>query len=146
MGKRRKARESTLQILFQFEFNDLDTDKAFQLYWKDKKATKEVKDYCRWLINGVITHRESIDRDIQAVSERWRLSRMPVVDRNILRMAAFELMYEEDVAPPVIINEAIEIAKKYSGEQAAMFINGILDTLRKNAIEKKESLRDKKND
>jgi N utilization substance protein B len=71
---------------------------------------------------------------------------MPVVDRNILRMAAFELLYEEDVAPPVVINEAIEIAKKFSGEQAAMFINGVLDALRKNAIKNKDSLRDKKND
>jgi N utilization substance protein B len=145
MGKRRKARESTLQILFQLEFNDSDAEHAFDLYWKDKKATKEVKDYCRWLIDGVIANREIIDRNIQSVSERWRLSRMPVVDRNIIRMAAFELLYEEDVAAPIVINEAIEIAKKFSGEQAATFINGILDALRKNAIANK-SLRDKKND
>jgi N utilization substance protein B len=146
MGKRRKARESTLQILFQLEFNDSEAKKAFKAYWKDKKAAKELKDYCWWLINGVISNQESIDRSIQSVSERWRLSRMPVVDRNILRMAAFELLYEEDVAPPVVINEAIEIAKKFSGEQAAMFINGVLDALRKNAIKNKDSLRDKKND
>lgn len=145
MGKRRKARESTLQILFQLEFNDSDFEKVFQVYWKDKKASKEIKDYCRWLIKGVISHQESIDRNIQSVSEHWRLARMPVVDRNILRMAVFELLYEEDVAPAIVINEAIEIAKKFSGEQAAMFINGILDTLRKNAHGKK-SLRDKKND
>ncbi|MGB3861662.1 MAG: transcription antitermination factor NusB [Candidatus Aminicenantaceae bacterium] len=146
MGKRRKARESTLQILFQLEFNDSDAEKAFRQYWKDKKATKEVKDYCRWLIKGITSHQESIDRSIQSVSKRWRLSRMPVVDRNILRMAVFELLYEEDVAPAIIINEAIEISKKFSGEQAAMFINGVLDTLRKNANEEKESVRDKEND
>jgi N utilization substance protein B len=146
MGKRRKARESTLQILFQLEFNDLDVEKAFQVYWKDKKASKEIKNYCRWLIKGVISHQESIDRNIQSVSEHWRLARMPVVDRNILRMAVFELLYEEDVAPAIVINEAIEIAKKFSGEQAAMFINGVLDTLRKNANKNKESLRDKEND
>jgi N utilization substance protein B len=146
MGKRRKARESTLQILFQLEFNDSEPEKAFKLYWKDKRASKEVKDYCRWLIDGVVSHKESIDRNIQSVSEHWRLARMPVVDRNILRMAVFELLYEEDVAPAIVINEAIEIAKKFSGEQAAMFINGVLDTLRKSANGKKESLRDKKND
>jgi N utilization substance protein B len=146
MGKRRKARESTLQILFQLEFNDSDAEKAFQLYWRDKKATKEVKDYSRWLVEGIISHKESIDRSIQSVSQRWRISRMPVVDRNILRMAVFELFYEEDVAPAIIINEAIEIAKKFSSEQAAMFINGILDTLRKNANKKKESFRDKMDD
>jgi N utilization substance protein B len=145
MGKRRKARESTLQILFQLEFNDSDAEKAFQLYWEDKEATKEIKDYCRWLIEGVISHQESIDGKIQSVSEHWRLSRMPVVDRNILRMAVFELLYEEDVAPAVVINEAIEIAKKFSSEQAALFINGILDTIRKNTS-KEESLKDKKNE
>lgn len=146
MGKRRKARESTLQILFQLEFNDVDADKAFRLYWKDKKATKDVKDYCRWLIKGITSHKESIDRSIQSVSKRWRLSRMPVVDRNILRMAVFELQYEEDVAPAIVINEAIEISKKFSSEQAAKFINGVLDTLRKNANEEKKSVRDKEND
>jgi N utilization substance protein B len=93
-----------------------------------------------------MAHQEFIDRSIQSVSERWRLSRMPVVDRNILRMAVFELLYEEDVEPAIVINEAIEIAKKYSGEQAAVFINGVLDALRKRASDIKKSLRDKEND
>lgn len=146
MGKRRKARESTLQILFQLEFNDDDYEKAFRLYWKGKKAPKDIKDYCRWLIKGVIAHRERIDKSIQSVSKRWRLSRMPVVDRNILRMAVFELLYEEDVEPAVVINEAIEIAKKYSGEQAATFINGVLDTVSKKTKDTKETLRDEEHD
>lgn len=131
MGKRREARESTLQILFQLEFNDSDTDEVFRSFWKEKKASKDVKDYCRWLIKGITSQQEIIDRHIQSVSKRWRLSRMPIVDRNILRMAVFELLYEEDVAPAVVINEAIEIAKKFSGEEAAIFINGVLDALRK---------------
>ena len=146
MGKRRKARESTLQILFQLEFNDSEVDKAFRLFWKDKKATKDVKDYCRWLVKGVISHRESIDKNIQSVSKHWRLSRMPVVDRNILRMAVFELLNEEDVEPAIIINEAIEIAKKYSGEQAATFVNGVLDALSKRVDDKKETVRDEEHE
>ncbi len=146
MGKRRKARESTLQILFQLEFNDSDVDKVFRFYWKDKKATKDIKEYCRWLIKGVIAHRESIDQSIQSVSKRWRLSRMPVVDRNILRMAVFELLYEEDVEHAIVINEAIEIAKKYSGEQAAMFINGVLDTLSKKNKGTNEMIGDEEDD
>ena len=146
MGKRRKARESTLQILFQLEFDDSDVDKVFRSYWKDKKATKDIREYCRWLIKGVIAHRESIDKNIQSVSKRWRLSRMPVVDRNILRMAVFELLYEEDVEPAIVINEAIEIAKKYSGEQAAMFINGVLDTLRKKTKGTNEMIGDEEDD
>lgn len=144
MGKRREARESTLQILFQLEFNDSDAEQVFRLYWRDRKASKEVKEYCQWLIKGIISHKESIDKSIQSVSEHWRLSRMPVVDRNILRMAVFELFYEKDVAPAIIINEAIEIAKKFSSEQAAVFVNGVLDTLRKN--KEKGPLRNKKND
>ena len=146
MGKRRKARESTLQILFQLEFDDSDEEQVFRLYWKDKKATKDIKDYCRWLLKGVVAHRESIDRSIQSVSKRWRLSRMPVVDRNILRMATFELKYEEDVEPAIVINEAIEIAKKYSGGQAATFINGVLDTLSKKTNDRKVSIEEEEHD
>jgi len=144
MGKRREARERTLQILFQLEFNDLDMEQVFRLYWKNKRASKEVKDYCKWLLKGITAHREIIDRSIQSVSKHWRLSRMPIVDRNILRMAVYELFYEKDVAPAIVINEAIEIAKKFSSEQAAVFVNGILDTLRKN--KEKGPLRNEKND
>ncbi len=145
MGKRRKARESTLQILFQLEFNGADAESVIQQFWKGKKSTKEVSDYCQWLIKGIISDQEKIDRLIQSASEHWRVSRMPIVDRNILRMAVFELLYEEDVAPAIVINEAIEIAKKFSSEQSATFINGVLDTLRKNINEIKKSLKDEGN-
>lgn len=146
MGKRRKARESTLQILFQLDFNGTDVESVIQQFWKDKKTLTEVKSYSRWLIKGIISHQDRIDRIIQSASERWRLSRMPIVDRNILRMAVFELLYEEDIAPAIVINEAIEIAKKFSSEQAATFINGVLDALRKNIKEIKKSSQEEEND
>jgi N utilization substance protein B len=145
MGKRRKARESTLQILFQLEFNGSDAESVIRQFWEGKKTAKEVRDYCQWLIKGIISHQEKVDNIIQSASEHWRVSRMPIVDRNILRMAAFELLYEEDVAPAIVINEAIEIAKKFSSEQASTFINGVLDALRKNINEIKKTLRDEEN-
>jgi N utilization substance protein B len=146
MGKRRKAREGTLQILFQLEFDDSDPDDVIKQFWKEKKASREIKDYSGYLINGITSHQNSIDQIIQAASEHWRLSRMAVVDRNILRMAVFELFYEEGLAPAIVINEAIEIAKKFSSDQAAQFVNGILDALRRRSDEIRKMLKDSKND
>ncbi len=97
------------------------------------------------LVNGIISNQEKIDNIIQKVSEHWRISRMALVDRNILRMAVFELLYEENIAPAIIINEAIEIAKKYSGDEAATFVNGVLDAIRKSLKDIKKSLKEKEN-
>jgi N utilization substance protein B len=139
MGKRRKARESTLQILFQLEFDDKQPEKVIDSFWKNQKATNEIKEHCRWLVEGITSHRENIDRLIQSVSANWRISRMAIVDRNVLRIAVFELLHEEDLAPAIVINEAIEIVKKYSSEEGATFVNGILDAVRKE-IQKMKNL------
>lgn len=140
MGRRRKAREIALQILFQIEFNDHDLDQIFDQYWTSRPAQKDVKEYSRWLVKNVIEQKETLDMAIQAVSRNWRLDRMAVIDRNILRLAVFELRGEENMAPAIIINEAIEIAKKFSGSRAATFINGVLD-----AVHKKGDKRTRKN-
>jgi N utilization substance protein B len=137
MGKRRKARESTLQILFQLEFDDAKPENVIHSFWKNKKATKEIKEHSRWLVEGITSHIESIDRLIQSVSANWRIPRMAIVDRNVLRIAVFELLHGEDLAPAIVINEAIEIAKKYSSDEGATFVNGILDAIRKEIQEKK---------
>jgi len=137
MGKRRKARESTLQILFQLEFDDTQPEKAIDSFWLNQKATKEIREHSRWLVEGITLHRESIDHLIQSVSANWRVSRMAIVDRNVLRIAVFELLHGEEIAPAIVINEAIEIAKKYSSEEGATFVNGILDAVRKEIQEKK---------
>jgi N utilization substance protein B len=131
MGQRRKARESALQILYQLEFDAAGAEGAVDAFWKKKKGTAETKDYSRWLVEGILARREEIDAAIQSVSEHWRIARMGIVDRNILRLAAFELLQAPSIAPAIVINEAIEIAKKYSGPEAATFVNGILDALRK---------------
>ncbi len=143
MGQRRKAREETLRILFRLEFENKQIEKTLNQYWKSKKASEEIKEYSTWLVNGVISDQAKIDNIIQQVSEHWRISRMALVDRNILRMAVFELLYEENIAPAIVINEAIEIAKKYSGDEAATFVNGILDAVRKDLKDIKKSLEEK---
>ena len=139
MGKRRKARESTLQILFQLEFDDSQPEKVTEQYWQHRKAPEEIRQYTDRLVKGIISHKKDIDKIIQSVSEHWRISRMAVVDRNILRMAVFELLFEQNIAPAIVINEAIEIAKKYSNEEAATFVNGLLDAVRKKIISVKKA-------
>ncbi len=133
MGSRRKAREAALQILYQTEFNDSELKDILSGFWINKKSDKEMRTFCRALVENVLAHKEEIDRAIQSVSENWRISRMAVIDRYILRMAVCELIFDKAIAPAIVINEAIEIAKKYSGTQAANFINGILDAVKKNA-------------
>ncbi len=131
MGKKRQARENALQILYQLEFNEIQVDVTLLQYWEDRKASQEVMENTASLVKGVVSHLEAIDSTIQGVSENWRLARMALIDRNILRIATYELYFGEDLAPAIIMNEAIEIAKKYSGNQSATFVNGILDALNK---------------
>lgn len=145
MGQRRKARESAIQILYQLEFDPAGAGTAVDSFWKKKKGTAETKEYSRWLVEGIQAHREELDAAIQSVSEHWRIPRMAVVDRNILRLAAFELLQAGHIAPAIVINEAIEIAKKYSGPEAAVFVNGILDALRKKMQAKAAPEREVKN-
>ena len=145
MGRRRKSRESALQILFELEFDNTKLEKTLYEYWENRVASEAVKEYAIWLVKGIVSHQQEIDRIIQSNSEHWRISRMALVDRNLLRIAVFELLEEEDIAPAIIINEAIEIAKKYSSEEAATFVNGVLDAVRKKLKTKKNFLKEGKN-
>ena len=133
MGPRRKARECALQILFQVEFNPADPPTLIRRYWEGQKISAAVREYAGWLVETTLARRAEIDAAIQAASENWRLARMGVVDRNILRIAACEMLYEPALAPAIVINEAIEIAKRYGGQESATFVNGILDAVRKRA-------------
>lgn len=129
MGQRRKARECALQIMFQLEFNAGDPKALVKVYWEHQKASPEVRKYGTWIVEEIIAHREDIDRAIQSASKNWRLSRMAVIDRNILRIAVCELLYEKTLVPAIVMNEAIEVAKRYSGEESAVFVNGVLDAV-----------------
>ncbi|MFW6160755.1 MAG: transcription antitermination factor NusB [Acidobacteriota bacterium] len=131
MGKRRKARECCLQILYQLEFEPSSEEKVLQDFWKNISPSTEIQNYCTWLVKGISEQKDKLDRILQSVSKNWKLERMTLIDRNILRIAVFELVFEKHITPAIIINEAIEIAKKFSGEKSAVFINGVLDAIRK---------------
>lgn len=143
MGQRRKAREHSLRILFQLEFESSNLEETLAQYWETRKAPREIKEYSSWLVKGISSCQKKIDSIIQSVSEHWRISRMALIDRNILRLAVFELLYEENIAAAIVINEAIEIARKYSGNDAANFVNGILDAIRKNLEKGKKSSKER---
>ena len=138
--KRRKAREYVLQFLYGIDFTKLagnispeELRGKLNSFWKEAgEKDRDIKKYAGDIIKGTLAHLESIDATIQSVAENWRLDRMASVDRNILRYAAYELMYQKDIPPAVAINEAIEIAKTYSTIESASFINGILDKILKN--------------
>jgi N utilization substance protein B len=132
--KRRKAREYALQIIFQIDFKEKKIDSEdLEEFWSDKKESKDVKEFTEELARGTLSKIDEIDTMIKRVAENWILERMAAVDRNILRFAAYELLYRKDIPSAVTINEAIEIAKKFSSTEAAPFINGILDRLAKEA-------------
>ena len=129
MGQRRRARECALQILFQLEFNSGDPKTLVKGYWEHQKVSSQVREFGTWIVERILADGEEIDRTIQSASKNWRLARMAVVDRNILRIAVAELLYERTLDPAIVMNEAIEIAKRYSGEESAVFVNGVLDAV-----------------
>jgi N utilization substance protein B len=130
--KRRKAREYALQILFQVDFTKKRIgSKDLEEFWSGKKESRSVKEFTEDLVRGTLNSIDEIDAMIERVTENWLLKRMAAVDRNILRFAAYEILYRKDIPSAVTINEAIEIAKKFSSAESAPFINGILDRLAK---------------
>ena len=130
MNRRRKARELSLQMLFQHEFPGARSNfKAVEDLDPAKKEDAEVRTFSEELVNGTLLHLDEIDQKIQQVAAHWKMDRMASVDRNIMRFAVFELLYRDDIPPAVTINEALEIAKKYSSSESASFINGLLDKI-----------------
>lgn len=136
---RRRSRECALQILYQLDLSGQPSqdaidptglEAAIQTYWSNfEPAVEEEREFAERLARGVINNLPEIDQALCDVSEHWRLSRMDKVDRNLLRLAAFEILHCPDIPRATSINEAIEIAKRYSGTESAAFINGILDRL-----------------
>ncbi len=131
--KRRRAREYALQLLFQIDLtgNDL-SEELLQEFWEGIiEDDDEVKNFTYNIVNGTTENIAKIDEIIKKAAEHWSISRMAVIDRNILRAATYELFFSPDIPPSVAINEAIEISKKYSTEDSSSFINGILDKIQK---------------
>jgi N utilization substance protein B len=127
MGERHGAREWAVQLLFQLDLNPGTPDDAMEEFWRRKKPSDRAREFTIELVLGVTEHRDEIDQRLQAYADNWAIKRMAVVDRNILRLAVYEMWYRDDVPPVVAINEAVELAKEFSGVQAGRFVNGILD-------------------
>ncbi len=131
MGTRRKGRELALKLLFQLDFNKDNVKEAVDDFWLNHPCNPETQEFAHSLVMGTLTELEPIDRLLDKYAEHWRLERMAVVDRNILRFATYELCFLQDIPPKVTINEALDIAKKYSSPDSSKFINGILDKIAK---------------
>ena len=130
MASRRKARELALQMLFQREVGSHEPESVIANSLRGKKLDPEVEQFARALFEGTIREIPALDLLISKHSKNWKIERMPAVDRNILRMALFELIHHPETAPAVVINEALEIARRFSGNDSVEFINGVLDGIR----------------
>jgi N utilization substance protein B len=131
MGARRKARELSLQMLFQHDIAGNSPDMIIATFEDLQKSKPNTREFAEKIFRGTVNNLEEIDAMITAQADNWRLSRMAVVDRNIIRMSIYEFRYESDTPKLVIIDEAIEIAKKFGTQKSSQFINGILDGILK---------------
>ena len=129
MGKRRRARELAVQVLFHMEYNRDDPDEAFELVCTHFEVPESVRPFSRDLVRGVVEHKDEIDTRIRKASKNWKLERMSRVDRSVLRLATYEILFREDIPPKVSIDEAVELGKKFGSEDSAAFINGVLDNI-----------------
>jgi len=129
MHQRRKAREVALQVLYELDVVGIDVQEGIDLFWKNFDSPEESKIFASLLIEGTWDNRKKIDVLISSCSENWTMDRMSKVDKNILRMAVYELLYCPDIPPKVTMNEAIDLGKIYGSENSGSFINGILDAI-----------------
>ena len=134
--RRRRGREAALQLLYASDLeNELAGGQNRAEFWSLCTAKPEGKQFAEELVNGVLEQLEEIDTLLVSVVENYELSRVAAVDRNLLRLAAYELLFAETAPAPVVINEAIEIAKSFGGDQSGRFVNGVLDRLRRERAE-----------
>ena len=136
MGKRRKAREIVLQALYEAEFSDSLWEEILESQVSRRSSTEETIEYARLLLSKTLENAAHLDEIIRSALENWEMERVSLVDKNILRFALCEILYFPDVPSKVIVNEAIEIAHKYSSHDAGSFVNGILDKIGKIKSEK----------
>jgi N utilization substance protein B len=134
-GGRRRAREAALQMLYQWEVGRSSAEESVATYWPEHDADHELpdplRDFANGLVRGTAARVKAIDAILTAHAQNWRVERMAVIDRLVLRLAIYELLAEAETPARVIINEALELARTYSGDEAVGFVNGILDAVRK---------------
>jgi N utilization substance protein B len=126
LGKRHQARELALKVLFQLESSGDDPEEVLAYHAAEGAATADVTNFARQLVRGVIDNREKLDAILRETSEHWKLEQMAKVDRTVLRIAVYEITIDKHVPTKAAINESIELAKTFSGEEAGRFVNGIL--------------------
>ena len=136
MGKRRGSREFALQVLYQLDITKQDAIRILAQSEEHFLPKEGNHKFAEKIVLGVLEHHQEIDRLIEQYSENWRLDRMTIIDRNILRMALFELLYCEDIPPKVTLNEAVDLGKRYGSEDSGSFINGILDRIQNEVVRK----------
>ncbi len=131
MGKRREGREAAVQYLFSRDMHGGGDDSLLETFWSLHTAKPGTRQYAESLIQGVLKHQEAIDEHIRGSLVNFSFERLSTVDRNVLRLAVYELLHCPDVPPPVVLNEAIEVAKALSAGESGSFVNGVLDRLAK---------------
>ncbi len=131
MSVRHTARERAAQFLFQMDFNPNPPEEALQVFWEQQEhpASPKIISFAEQIVYGVLRNKEEIDRRIMACADNWELGRMGAVDRNVLRVAVYEMLFCEDIPPVVSINEAIDLVKDLSNPESGRFVNGVLDKL-----------------
>ncbi|HVY28117.1 MAG TPA: transcription antitermination factor NusB [Polyangiaceae bacterium] len=127
MGARTTAREAALQMLFAIDATGSDVDDAIRDFWRELPGDAEGRDYADQLVRGVRQDLEKLDERIRSASQNWRLERMARIDRNALRLGTYELLTRTDVPRAVILDEAVELAKRFGSDESSKFVNGVLD-------------------
>ncbi len=134
MGLRRTARECALQMLYEYDVGKHAPEAIVESFWEMNEQPDKVRAFAHRLFQGTVARLKEIDKLIQAHTKNWRMSRMAAVDRNVMRLAVFELLSDAKTPDTVVINEALEIAKKYSTNESAQFVNGILDSIKNDLL------------
>jgi transcription antitermination factor NusB len=138
MRKRTLAREYALKVLYQAEITRRDINQSAVLFWSEREDQDNViREFCDRLTAGTQKHLQQIDDKITQYATNWQIKRMAVIDRNVLRLGVFELLYAPDIPPKVSINEAVDLAKKYGDLDSSKFVNGVLDKIHKSEFQDK---------
>ena len=132
MSTRREAREWAVQLLFQLDLNpDNELEKVFGRFWEERSGEEKAKRFAEKIVKGVWSDIKTIDALLAQCAKNWDVRRMGVLDRNVIRMAVYEMMNCHDIPPAVSINEAVDLAKYFSSNESGKFVNGVLDRVRK---------------
>ena len=135
MKKRSRGRELALQVLYQLDLRGDGALESAEAQMREDEPDREARAFASRLVRGVRETIDELDREIAAIAQNWDIGRMAVIDRNVLRMAAWELLHSKDVPPKVAINEAIELGKRYSTQKTGAFVNGILDKIKSRRVD-----------